>query len=81
MTVIPFEDGVSLWVDQEKGCDVLDMPEGYIFPDSHSPGLYTVPLDRPAGRSFPVQGTLLRPFHTPQVITRVFSLISEWAHR
>ena len=61
------EDGdssIGPRVDQKRGCDVLDRPEGCILPDTHSPGLLTLPLDFHVGQSLPVQDAMFRPFQS-----------------
>ena len=36
-------NGFDPGVDQERGCNVFDQPQGCLFPDSYSPGLSAIP--------------------------------------
>ena len=53
---------VGLEVNQERGCHVLDRPQGRIFSDSCPSGVLYVPSVCCSGEGVPVQGALFRPF-------------------
>ena len=54
--------------------------EGRVLPGARPPKFQEVSALRVTGDSVPVQGSLLRTVHCPQVFTRVFAAVSEWAH-
>ena len=73
------ETMASVGVCQEGRLDVLDRPQGCVLPDSCPSGISAISsvLSRDVSTSSMPCFSL---FMAPQVFTRVFALILEWAH-
>ena len=71
-----FSPGVSL----PRRLDVLHRPPRCILPGPGQSGVSPVSVVLSRGTCLSVQGIVLRPFHGSTVFTRIFTLVSEWAH-
>ena len=74
LTLQEGDGGVTPGVDQERGYNVLDQPQGHIFPDSNSLRLLVIVQNCHGRQSLPGQDALLQPFHSsPGLHHSIFS--------